>query len=582
MTGSSDDPTVISGSGLWETVQQRTTGQNNEACDGLCIDGADWKSFLDSIVLIEVNWYRGSLQISGITFTDSAFPALQFNSLNNQEVTIDNCNFERLGEELSITNDHVGVGEIYTTFGAGIRAEYFDFATANYVVGKFTITNSRFSSNVASYAAGAYLLMGDMDVNLTDVIFENNKGQSQGGGLWISMEETAISSSWAWTGGQNRGTLTMNRCTFYNNYIKPAIASDTGVGGAMFMKVGHADAYLDECNFTQNRAATAAGALYSNTWYLGRIYMQKCWFEQNTMIHDHAYTSVAGAHIAAQAFVGGAWFSEGQTICDTGTCGSQQVDIHSTTFYNNSALEGASIYLYGAVYHNFSDCLWRSNQGMTLTTPGYLDDHSDISSLKTRGAVLYFGALAMNVSFRHCVMTDNRATESSAISIRQTNFKGSLMLENTTVTDHVESASTFRFKNIPRVAITLLRSFVNGSLEVSSYSQLTMNYSNVYGTGAPPKIELLLVVVEMALLLLLLVVVMALLLLLVMVIVMALVADDGADGGCDGAVVADGGCDGDGDCLLPVVVLVVLLLVEVIPDLTTLLLQLLSTVGGPC
>ena len=158
MNGSSDDPTVISGSGLWQTVQQRTTAANNVTCGGLCIDGADWKSFLDSIVLIEVNWYRGSLQISGITFTGSAFPALQFNSLNHQEVTIDNCNFERLGEELRITNDHVEVGEIYTTFGAGIRAEYFDFATADYVVGSFTITNSRFSSNVASYAGDCLIV----------------------------------------------------------------------------------------------------------------------------------------------------------------------------------------------------------------------------------------------------------------------------------------------------------------------------------------------------------------------------------------------------------------------------------------
>ena len=124
---------------------------------------------------------------------------------------------------------------------------------------------------------------------------------------------------------------------------------------------------------------------------------------------------------------------------------------------------------------------------MNFLTPGYLDDRSDISSLKNRGAVLYFGALEMDVNFSHCVMIDNIANESSAISIRQTNFKGNLILENTTIIDHVESASTFRFKNIPRVTIGLLGSFINGSLEVSSYSQLTMNYSNVYGTGAPPK-----------------------------------------------------------------------------------------------
>ena len=152
--------------------------------------------------------------------------------------------------------------------------------------------------------------------------------------------------------------------------------------------------------------------------------------------------------------MGGGWFSEGTAVCLRG-CVTELVSLSATRFINNSATEGAAIYLLSAARHVLSDVEWIGNYG--LSSENYI--HSD--AIVSRGAAVYCGLLGMNISIDGATMLYNVAEEASAISIRSSIFTASLTISNSHIEDSV-SETMLKFRHIPQWSITILNSTILG------------------------------------------------------------------------------------------------------------------------
>jgi len=170
------------------------------------------------------------------------------------------------------------------------------------------------------------------------------------------------------------------------------------------------------------------------------------------------------------AFVGGGWFSEGTAVCLRG-CVTEIVSLSATRFINNSATEGAAIYLLSAARHVLGDVEWIGNYG--LSSENYI--HSD--AIVSRGAAVYCGLLGMNISIDGATMLDNVAEEASAISIRSSIFTASLTISNSHIEDSV-SETMLKFRHIPQWSITILNSTIWGVVFFSNGASVVADRTN--------------------------------------------------------------------------------------------------------
>lgn len=323
--------------------------------------------------------------------------------------------------------------------------------------GWLELSNCSFYGNRA-WRGGAVALFMDSDtVSLKDVLFVNNTAQVEGGALWgwasASREHTASQGS----------QVHLERCKLTQNVARDDLGLVGAVGGGMHLRLTGINMSVSQSLFEGNMASKVGGGLYSLSGVHTKLVLARSRFVGNGVA-----LPLSGAK-PTRAFDGGAWFSQGTALCQQ-SCQEEQLVARELLFEANQASEGAAVYVLSGSPHLFVNCTWRANLGIPA------DAYDGFpAGVVSRGAALYSGLLSMNVSIEDSLMQDNVASDSSAIAIRPSIFKGALSLLRSTIRDQASldrGLLTLKFKYVPQVNLSLIECSVLGAVQVSSSASM--------------------------------------------------------------------------------------------------------------
>ena len=245
---------------------------------------------------------------------------------NNCKLTVKNCNFiDNAGEDgasitafysiADITNstfisssEKIIKGHIYIS-DSTLKMNHCDFlnTTSKYSTAifaednsKLKIANSRFKNLHANKTAGAIATKLIDEITISNCEFDNDSSENNGGAIFIDVNGNLKKDK-----GLN---ARIEECAFNNCY--------SGFGGAILQLGGLLT--LFKTNFTSNKAEYEGGAVYTS---YADVFIEDSEFESNTLIDDISYG-------------GAVYFDMGN------------IRITYSTFKNNLASEGSSIYIY--------------------------------------------------------------------------------------------------------------------------------------------------------------------------------------------------------------------------------------------
>ena len=140
------------------------------------------------------------------------------------------------------------------------------------------------------------------------------------------------------------GQYTIEYCDFINN-------TSGANGGAIYCADGRTEVTMQDVRLSGNSAQEQGGGIYS---YGAHLYLGNCYISGNS-------SSLGGG---LYVYFGDLWvnqnlWTENTAVISGGAiyADNQDIDIHDSSIYNNSALNGAGYYLNGTtnMYVNFSD-----------------------------------------------------------------------------------------------------------------------------------------------------------------------------------------------------------------------------------
>eukprot|EP00658_Telonema_sp_P-2_P082399 TRINITY_DN8707_c0_g1_i5.p1 TRINITY_DN8707_c0_g1~~TRINITY_DN8707_c0_g1_i5.p1 ORF type:complete len:1141 (-),score=255.98 TRINITY_DN8707_c0_g1_i5:316-3738(-) len=399
--------------------------------------------------LMKLSGYNLTAQLSDLSFTQARAGAIWLDFVATKNVIMERLRFSWNG------NARARGPAVYATF-ANVSDES----------GNFSIADCEFENNQARHGGAVSLYMEDDDVSIAGSVFRNNSASLEGGGLWTWTRSSPTA--------KRRSTLTLTDCLFASN---TAISLEDNLsigalGGGIYAKLAYAIFTLNNVTLDGNRASKVGAGLYTASSPYTAVSISDSAFRSNTI------ATIPGMK-PQFAFDGGGWFSQGSAFCQE-HCNQEHAIITNTSFENNSASEGAAVYVLSAAPHRFENCEWHHNSGIPAD---FYDGFPD--GVTSRGAGLYSGLLSLNVTLDSCVLVNNSAEESGAVSLRPSIFKGELTIFNTTILDERSlelGRDTFTLKYVPQVNISFVNSAIKGNIDTSSGTVFTLDNTTVNGS----------------------------------------------------------------------------------------------------
>ena len=242
-------------------------------------------------------------------------------------------------------------------------------------VAAFTINNSNFTDNTAEHNGGAiyYYAYEDGDAVIDNCIFKNNTANNDYGAVYASKNGHTIN-------------LVVNNSKFINN------AAKNKLGGALSFDGN--DLSVENCEFTNNSAATSYGALN----FVGNDLIIKA----SNFTNNSAKSNLAGA------------------VCFQSTSG--KLTVEDSNFVNNTASSwGGAIFASGETSisnSNFTDNNVNGYAGAVFVQSGKLT--VDESNFINNSATNYGGAIfaSSETSISNSNFTDNEASSGGALYIQ--------------------------------------------------------------------------------------------------------------------------------------------------------------------
>ncbi|WP_323736131.1 Ig-like domain repeat protein [Methanosphaera sp. ISO3-F5] len=322
-----------------------------------------------------------------------------------------------------------------------------------------TINNTTFKSNFAYGDGGVIYINNPTNLTISNSIFEGNKANdeylSQGGAIYqsnsgkstpffLTIENTNFTSNFAfYMGGSifsNANNVIINDSSFYDNSVTDL---EESYGGALYVNVVE----LNNCNFTENRASGAGGAII----YDFNLTANDCNFTNNTASSGGAIASPFYRYFFYKDADGNAIYDDSLLIGYT--------NINNSKFVNNKAEKGAVLCHSTPLYIGDEDEGYRVDKENNMVY--YTDDNKNIISTpldtptgnnititnseftdneaQTLGGVIYLdNRLKTEISGNN--FTNNKAEKAGVISsengeviIKESNFTSNYATSNSTI-----------------------------------------------------------------------------------------------------------------------------------------------------
>jgi predicted outer membrane repeat protein len=259
--------------------------------------------------------------ITDCDFTDNTanYGGAIFSDFINS-VTIDGCNF--------VSNSATNGGAIYKDYFSGI-----------------TVKNSTFTENTSIYSGGAVYLTSNNSATFEGCTFTSNSSANySGSAVYADSTETTFTNCnfYTNTNTSSGGALYLYASSSINGCIFDGNSSN--FGGAIYVNDTSSTLTIVDSQFLNNVAGASGGALYlknilscSGTSFTGN-YSTYCG-GAICMYKDYSIEINACTFTKNTARYGGAIYSKGDVVCNTGT-----------SFVSNTAsISGGAIYALGDV-----------------------------------------------------------------------------------------------------------------------------------------------------------------------------------------------------------------------------------------
>ncbi|MDO8870305.1 MAG: hypothetical protein Q7V10_06085, partial [Methanobacteriaceae archaeon] len=405
---------------------------------------------------------------------------------NGGTLTVNNCNFKSNSANRNSGSNGLG-GAIYNTGSLTIINSVFMDNTATcdgsaiWSSGSLTINNSNFTSNKATRDGGA--IFSTSNTTISGSNFVNNSAVTNGGALTNSGNLTIVASNFsgnsASDGGAiyNTGSLTVTSTTFREN-------SAQNRGGAIY---NNGNLSVLSSTFENNRVPITngydynGGAIFNN--FNANLNVTGSVFNYNTASVGGAILSFNNSTITGSTFTGNTAYSEygGGAVAwgNTDTLATGTMNISDSTFTNNKAGYGGSIWSYGTL--NVLRSTFTGNNatynGGAIRTWGTLTiSGSDLigNNAGTRGTGIsnYQGTTVAN--FNRIIGTGNIIESISGSIDAKNNWWGSNTSPSAKVSGSVD-VSTWLVLNI----ISSPNSIYTGNTSTIT-ADLTRNQNGVY------------------------------------------------------------------------------------------------------
>ena len=322
-----------------------------QSTDGTIINGSN----VDRIFIINTGV---NISLINITIANGRVNNNNGGAIRNNggTLTVNNCNFKSNSANRNSGSNGLG-GAIYNTGSLTIINSVFMDNTvtrdgsAIWSSGSLTINNSNFTSNKATRDGGA--IFSTSNTTISGSNFVNNSAVTNGGALTnsgtLSIVASNFSGNSASDGGAiyNTGSLTVTSTTFREN-------SAQNRGGAIY---NNGNLSVLSSTFENNSVPITngydynGGAIFNN--FDANLNVTGSVFNYNTASVGGAILSFNNSTITGSTFTGNTAYSEygGGAVAwgNTATLATGTMNIIDSTFTNNKAGYGGSIWSYGTL-----------------------------------------------------------------------------------------------------------------------------------------------------------------------------------------------------------------------------------------
>lgn len=419
-----------------------------------------------------------TITVSGGTYSNNqALDGGAFYNISNTKLTIEGAQFN--GNKSTFVQD---TSNYKNGKGGG---------AINMQSGELTVKSSTFDENQSAYYGGAILTGSAKVIIEENSVITNSIGKTGAALCFVSPKTVAIKdSSVTDTAGSGSGVIYISggSATLENTTVS---GNNSYNGGALYFS-GSANVTIDGSSFTNNKATNFGGVIDNRS--SGAINITNTTISENNAKTGGAiYTTkgtitLTGSTITKNtATNGGAIYSEGGTVTlgegtvvDENTASSNggaaslvnkaKLNVYGATLSNNTANNGGSVYVSGAVLNTGEEALFDSNNAKNSGGAVYINKYT----VSGEDTVVESDAEIVDATFNNNTASSGAAilvTDTTVSSISRANFTnnsatsngGAVYLSGSTVTSFVDNAFTANSANSNGGAVDIVASTINAS-----------------------------------------------------------------------------------------------------------------------